>query len=130
MTTPTSGAQFEIKVDGVARTSLDVRETAIEVAPFPAAASGEGRRGKRNAKKRPRGSLISAASDVLPAKPHQADDANVGVSRRSRQSSATYRGRPFSERSSVSGTHFQSGVAAPQIVDAEGLTRAFPAQAA
>ncbi len=34
MTREASGAQFEIKVDGVSRTFRDLRETAIETARF------------------------------------------------------------------------------------------------
>jgi hypothetical protein len=34
MTAATSGAHFEIKVDGVVRTHRDVRDTAIECARF------------------------------------------------------------------------------------------------
>jgi len=47
--------------------------------------------------------------DVLPAKPHEANDANGGVSRRSRQSSAIYRRRPFTARSTASARNVAPG---------------------
>ncbi len=55
MTREASGAQFEIKVDGVSRTYRDFRETAIEAAPVPAAAA----RRQDNRDRRARGSTVT-----------------------------------------------------------------------
>ena len=75
--------------------------------------------GKRDAKKRPRGSrpppltprgfIVSMREGDVVQTCSQADNANVGVSRRSRQSGAIYHRRHFSARSTASDRNVAPG---------------------